>query len=300
MTIPRRPLLPLIVPRNNRLPHGAGLWWPLHGSFVCMPDTPALTETVVAGSANASKWSADALMYALPADNGGATNSVGLLALHDDDAGASTLDQVLTLNGAAVGTQVLIACTAWWVNQQTTAGYFWAYGQNTVASLYGLSLTTGDKPSFLYRGPDAGAATTLADGSGLTLTGTALESFTRSADVHIVTSLHVTSSTTAEVEIRCGNGTSSAAYTGTLTSTTSLPGQNSRSAANHVGLGVGCKPVAGPTCDNFLGNGAAPANSARIGNVCARRFSSYDSGRALQAVTDLLARPDDYPDSWLE
>lgn len=299
MSIPRNPLFPLVVPRHNRLPHGAGLWWPLHGSFVGMPDTPSATEIVVAGSANASKWSADALMYAFPADNGGATNRVGLVALHDDDAGASTLDQVLTLNGAAVGTQVLIACTAWWVDQQTTSGYFWGYGQNTVSSLYGLSLTTGDKPSFVYRGPDEGAATTLTDGGGLTLTGSALESFTRSADVHIVTSLRVTSSTTADVEIRCGNGTSSAAYTGTLTSTTSLPGQNTRTAANHVGLGLGCRPVAGPSADSFLGKGASPSNSARIGNVCARRFTSYDSGRALQAVVDLLARPDDYPASWL-
>lgn len=296
MSVPRNPVFSQITPRHNRLPHGAGLWWPLHSSLAGMPDTPSLTEIVTVGSAAAGKWTDDLFMYSLPTDNGN-TNGVALLAPHDEDD--NSIEQVIGLTTAAVGTQVLIGGTARWGDQADNFGWFWCYGINSTHSQIGLYLNSSETLLLNYRGKQSSNETaltlTLSAGTATTNTGW------RGTDVQHVTSLYLSSALTATVEVRLGNGTLSAHYTGTATfsdnSGTAPPGRGTATASQHPGFMVGGRIASGPTATQLFGKGAG--HSARYGNICARRFTTYDSGYALQAVTDLLARPDDYPASWL-
>lgn len=296
MTIPRHALLPRIVPRHNRLPGGSGLWWPLHGSLVGMDETPTLTELVTAGAAAAGKWTDDALMYSFPADNGGA-NGVALLAPHNEED--DSIEQVIGLVSAAVGTQVLVGGTVRYGNQLDNGGWWWCYGVNSTYSQLGLSFNTGETLIFQYRAKGASTDTSVT----LTLAaGTATsDAAWRDTDVQHVTSIHMTGPLAADVEVRLGNGTLAAHYTGVANFAdnggTAPPGRGTADSSQHPGLLFGGRLGTGPTATNLLGKGAG--HSARIGNACARRYAAYASGRALQAVADLLARPDDYPDSWL-
>jgi len=299
MSIPRHALLPQITPHHNRLPAaGSGLWYPLHGSLVGLPDTPAALEIVTSGSAHASKWSADPLMYQLPTNNG-TTNVVGLRVPHDE----SIVDDVLTLISAPVGTQILVALTVAWADL-STAGWLWGYGVNNANSIYGLSLLASELPQFVHRGANATAQTNLAVGSGLTLTsGTALsDAQYRAARMHSVTSLRVTGAMAADLELRFATAAVSCVYTGacdfSLNAATTAPGLGLIAPNLHGGLSIGARNASGgANVDSVFGAGAAV--TARVGNLCARRFAAYSAARAADGIAALLARPDDYPAPWL-
>ena len=299
MSIPRHALIPSITPRNDRLPHGVGLWWSLHGSFAGLPDTPALTEDVVLGAASGTKWSADTWAYQFPTDNGGATNQVGLLAPHDQDD--DSLEQVLGLSSAANDTQILVACYARWGNVADQAGDMWSWGKTgSTGSFFSVGLSTTEALNVNYRGVGAGTTTTLAVSSAnLTLaSGTATTDIGwRDTVVWVVTSLRKTGTTDGDVAVHISNGTLSAVYTGVCdfsdNSGTACPGRNASGSTTHPGFLVGYRGTTG----QFWGRGAG--HTARIGNVCARRYSAYQANAAADALVDLLARPHDYPESWL-
>lgn len=304
MSIAQYPFSSPVTPRHDRLPAsgegGLALWYPLHTSFAGMPGTPDLTEVVTSGAANASKWTTDTKAYTFPNDNGGATNGVMLLAQHDGEVSESTLDAVMSLNGATTDTHLLVSWTAYWATQGTQTGYMWAYGTGAAASFFGISVTTGDLPAFAYRGKGASANST---GTASLYSGTALsDAGFNSTLVQCVASIRVTSATSASVTLYFDNGTVSGIYTATpdftANSGTAAPGLNGHTAAQHYGLAIGARAASLTTADNHFGKGVA--NTARIGNWAARRYNgSYNETRATGALEDRLGRPAEYPESWL-
>lgn len=304
MTIPRHPILATVVPRHNRLPtaQDGAIWVPLHGAFDSLAYLDDAIEVIGAGSASGSKWTANPLFYTLPTDNGNGSNDVALLVGHDT---YDLLDDCLTLIGAAVDTHIVIAQSVIFGEQANAAGWMWCYGNNGgAASLYGLALAqTTELPFFGHRGKTASGTTNMTVGGGLThASGTALsDAGYKGVRVVSATGLRVTGAQTVDIEIRFGaaGGGPSCSYTGSIdfaATSSTMPGGAGESS--HKGLYLGSRGASGGGGDVHFGQGAG--HTAAIGNLAARRFSSFDSGLVADALSDILARNGDFPTSFLE
>ena len=282
--IPKYPAIISVRAARDRI---TGFWIPLHDAFTGL-GCQAPSEVIGAGSAHASKWSSQSMMYTFPTDNG-ATNQVSLLALHGEN---NLLDETLSLSTAEADgtTQILIAMRLRFGNQADTVGWIMCYGKNdSTSSVIGLTLSTGEALQAQLRGVGSGSVDTL------TLTNTAGTAFTdaawRDTNISLVYSLRRTGALTVGIEVQASNGTLSATYTGShaVTDSTVMPGRNDASEEDHPGLMLGCRNSATPAL--YFGKGSG--NTSSIGNVCGWR-GSYAAGNAAAALASMLLYPHEY------
>lgn len=297
MVMPRQPLLPVIVPSRNRLPlAGAGLWYPLHGTFESrIADVQDAAEVVIAGSANADKWTEGPGFYTFPDDNGD-TNDVVIRAAHLDDD-TDYLNDVLGLESAALDTQIIVACEGSFVEQADASGALWSYGVQTSASCYGIQVSSTEKVQLHWRGYDASTVSQVGTGT-IDFTGVDFTAVKGQGRFVLASSIKVTGALTVLWEAVLAH--SSLGTSNTISyemdfganSGTARAGRGAQTAAQHLGLHIGARATAS-AADLYFGKGAT--NTGRIGNFCARRFSTYDATRLAAVAADMLARPRSFP-----
>lgn len=286
MSMIRSPVVYTGETLHGRLPAlGRAFWYKLRDSSEQrgMVELPALTKTVT-GSESGSAYT-DATLYQFPTDNGN-TNTVEWVATEDEDT--LYVDSVCTLVGMEAGEQIIVALDIAYVEQATSDGALWALGSFSSAGHIGFGFTSAEAPQLHYRprttsgGSNSTQALTYASGD-------TFAAFKAQGRFTVVTSIHVLSSTTIEVEMRIGNGTLEGLYTYTtpidvLGAGINNPGFSGQTIANFRGFAIGCIANSDTGSTRPFGRGAT--NVARIDQVIGWR-GTYDAGLTAAVLEDM-------------
>ncbi len=288
--MPRNPAVYNGSSRHRRIPlAGSAIWFPTLDDLLTagISGLPAMTEV---GTPSGSKWSTDGL-YTFQTTN--TTNALN--ALDDDDD--PYMDQVLSLIG--MEGQRIIAYEASYTDAPGGTSCMFMHGRNSVgASALGFAITSSEVPQFIARGRgnSAGTGTT----TNLSATSGTFTQFKNQGRFAVVLGIRPTSSELVDVELRLGNGTLSALYTGTNIdvvqaglSGTHPPGWNSGiTMEDFGGLTLGARNASSVgSYDNFWGRGGT--NVGQLGNLQARSYD-YDANLVGDVLAQMLAHPHDF------
>lgn len=289
MSMIRHPVVYTGDPIHNRLPPlGRAFWYKLRDSSEQrgMAELPALTKTVT-GSESGSAYT-DATLYQFPTDNGN-TNTVEWVAEEDEDA--LYVDSVCTLVGMEADEQIIVALDIAYVEQATSDGALWALGSFSSAGHIGFGITSAEAPQLHYRPrtPSGGGSNST---QALTyVSGDTFEAFKAQGRFTVVTSIHVLSSTTIDVEMRIGNGTLEGLYRYTTPIdvlgagiNNHNPGFSGQTIENFRGFAIGCIANSDTGSTRPFGRGAT--NVARIDQVVGWR-GTYDAGLTAAVLEDM-------------
>jgi hypothetical protein len=283
-TLSRSPLILYDQSAHAFLPEGegSGIWYPQHGDLLPgLVGYPALIETVIAGTAKATKWTDRVGAYSYPVDNGN-TSQVFLRAT--DDVDDLFIDGVLSLRGAPVGTHLVLAGEVSFNDQLTNAGTIMSYGMNT-ATNGGLTiqLTTGELLEVSHRGVGDGTSISGVWGG---VTGTAFTAYANQGLVPWLVGIQVQNANpgTFLLGVESWWGTPALGFgwrTGTITpsgAATFLEGYAGGSFAQMGDLKFGARGAsAAPAYDQYLGRGAG--SNMATGNFQAFRYPVYSATR---------------------
>lgn len=291
MSMPRDPVFVTSEPSHNLIPTaGNAIWFPLHDSSL-LPGVPSLPTMAEVGTPSGSKWGTAGL-YTFQTTN---TTNV-LNALDDDDD--RYMDGVLSL--VSMTGHLIVAFDVSYTDAPGGTSCVWWYGRNSIpASALALSITSSEGPQFLARGRGNSAGTSTT--TNLTATSGTWTQFKNQGRFSAVLGIRPTTSVLVDVELRLGNGSLSAIYTGTdidvvqaSLSGTHPPGANTGiTMADFGGLTFGGRNASSVgTYDNFWGRGGT--NVGRVGNFQARKYATYSSTRVTEKLAKMLARPRDF------
>lgn len=294
MSMIRHPSVYTTTPSRNLVPAaGSAIWYPLHGDFSAgINGLPSLTEI---GTPSGSVWGTDLVWTAQTAN----TTNGGYAV---DDENDLYNNSQLSLVGAVTDTdQFITALTASYTVTPSGAAMLWAHGRlSSGASLLGLGLSSGGVPQLHHRAKSQ-VGGSLVD--SLTLGSvTDFEDFKGQGLFALVMSLRMVSASNCEVELRMGNGTLSANYTGTIdvlqlgagTPGTALPGYPpGYTFSSFGGLTIGHRLSSAGAAEAFWGSNTACVG--QIGGFAARKFTTYDADRATDTLASMLARPGEFP-----
>lgn len=289
--MPRNPAVYNGLSRHRRIPiAGSAIWFPMLDDLLTagIDSLPTMTEV---GTPSGAKWGTDGL-YTFQT-----TNTTNCLNAQDDDVDGLYMNQVMSLIGME-GYRIIAMEASYTVDPAGTSTIFF-YGRNSIpASAYGFAITSSEAPQFIARGRGNSAGT----GTNTTLTASSgtFTQFKNQGRFAMVLGVRPVSASTVDVELRVGNGTLSALYTGSAidviqsgVSGTHPPGAyDGITMSDFGGLTLGARNSSSVgTNDNFWGRGTASV--AQIGNFQARSYD-YDVDLVGDVLAQMLAHPHDF------